>query len=136
MPSTPISCSALFTASSLEFWMTASPFVMIVLHSDFPPRCGACEILRRCLPVITFLAVLRQVQPLNLLLLGDAQPNRHIHEFQNCERPHDSNHPRNRDSYELVQHLMGISFEQARRQRVSLRVFEDRIYRAGCEDPG
>jgi hypothetical protein len=29
MPSTPISCNAFFTASSFEFWMTASTFVMM-----------------------------------------------------------------------------------------------------------
>src|SRR5580658_287572 len=36
MPSTPISCSAVFTASSLEFWMTASTLVMM-LFSDSDP---------------------------------------------------------------------------------------------------
>jgi hypothetical protein len=37
MPSTPISCSAVFTASSLEFWMTASTLVMM-LFSDSDPH--------------------------------------------------------------------------------------------------
>src|ERR1700733_13896317 len=43
MPSTPISCSALFTASSLEFWMTASTLVMMLFSCSCSRKRDPCE---------------------------------------------------------------------------------------------
>src|SRR5262245_63902707 len=42
---------------------------------------------------IPFLAVLANVEPLNLLLLGDTQANRCVHQLQDDERPDDRQSP-------------------------------------------
>src|SRR6202041_2072543 len=65
IPSTPTSCNALFTASNLEFWMTASTFVMI-LFSDSHSFCGPSQITYVFL-VVFFSSLSRQVQALDRL---------------------------------------------------------------------
>ncbi len=68
--------------------------------------------LGRTFPIIAFLSVLREVQTLRLLLLGNTQANRLINDEQNYERARDGQRPRDSDSYRLISQLPDVSFEQ------------------------
>src|SRR4051812_17383689 len=112
MPSTPSSCKACFTASSLAGWMIASTLVIVSgPFTNAVKKQITYATLSRPFPVVAFLSVLREVQPLRLLLLGDAQANRLINNEQNYKRAHDGQGPCDCDSYCLISQLPKIAFQ-------------------------
>src|SRR5215469_2831085 len=142
MPSTPLSWRASLTASSFEVWMIASTFVigLSATRCSAAPGQFVCRRPRlyssRYLPGISLFAVLGQIEALNLFLFRHPQPDDEIYNLENDERTHDRKHPRDYNAHELIEQLMSIPFEQARCQRIPLRIFEDRVHSRGGENTG
>src|SRR5208282_1056136 len=90
-------------------------------------------IVGRDIPLVAFFAVLGKVQSLDLLFFVDPQANGYVHDLERHKGADNGERPGHSYSYELVGQLMGVAFEQARRQRVPLRIFEDWIDGAGRE---
>jgi len=59
--------------------------------------------LCRDLPIVPLLAVLRQIQTLNLVVFGDAQAHHDINNLENDERSDDGQHPGNRHADRLIE---------------------------------
>src|SRR5690606_4449262 len=62
---------------------------------------------------VTFLAVLREVQTLNLFVLGDAQSHHDVQHLQYDNRSHDGQRRRGRNADRLVDELTEVAFENA-----------------------
>ena len=67
--------------------------------------------LRRHFPVVAFLAMLRKVQSLDLVIFRYAQANCLIDDEQDKECAHDGNTPRDGDSDKLVSQLSRVALE-------------------------
>ena len=72
--------------------------------------------------------MLREIESLNLVFLGDSQSDRGVHDLQDDQRSDCGESPGDYNPNELIQQLMSIAFEQTRRKRAALRIFEDRIH--------
>src|SRR5690242_2417563 len=92
--------------------------------------------LRRNLPRVPFLAVLREIEALNFLLLGNAKSDDKVHDLQDYERAHDGQDPGDDDTDKLIAPLVVVAFQKSGGKRDALRVFEDGIYRGNSEDAG
>src|SRR5215471_21342575 len=125
MPSTPISCRASLTSSSLEVRIIAS---ILVINIPFSSE-GRQEHLPsgRDLPVVSFLSVLRKIKTLDLVVFGNAQADHYVNNLQNRQRDNNRQDPGNGHARELVQQLVRIALDQAGRQYPALSVLKDRV---------
>ena len=80
--------------------------------------------------------MLRQIQALDFLLLGDSQADGPIHDLEDHQRSHHAQHPRDSDSHELVEHLPRVAIDQPDRRCRPLRVLKDGIDGLDRKDAG
>src|ERR1051326_768660 len=109
MPSTPTWWRASLTASSRDVWIIASTFV-ISIHLREAASCVSTK-SGRDFPVVSLFAMLREVESLDLVIGGNAQPDRHVDDLQDHQRAHDRQDPRDRHTHQLVQQLMRIPLQ-------------------------
>src|SRR5215469_6700518 len=100
--------------------MMASNLVIVVYVS---------RVLGRHIEGVTFFAMLREVQSLNLFILGDAQADRNIDNLQDDDRPYNPQSPGDGNANELVEQLMGVAIDQSGGEGITLGVLENRIHR-------
>ena len=67
--------------------------------------------------------MLRKIESLDLVSFLDPQPDGYIYDLESHKSADNRERPGHSNPYELVGQLMGVAFEQAGRQRVSLARF-------------
>jgi len=68
--------------------------------------------LCRRLPIVSLFAVLREIQTLRFLLLRNSKADGHVDDLEDDESTYDRKDPGDDNSYQLIQQLMSIPFQQ------------------------
>src|SRR5437016_9382367 len=121
IPSIPMLLRASFTSSSLKGWIMASIFFMAS-----PLR----------LEYITLFVVLAVIETLNLLFLSDPQPYGGVDDLENDERPHNAEHPGDRRTDDLIEHLAAVAVHESERLHLAGRVLQSIVNHIRGEDAG
>src|SRR6185312_13136734 len=66
-------------------------------------------------PIITFFAMLAEIESLNFVVCGDTQPDQHIDNLQNNQRAHNRNSPRDHHCDELISKLTPVAIHDSGR---------------------
>src|SRR5258707_15782196 len=80
--------------------------------------------------------MLREVQPLDFVVLGNTKTDYHVNDLQDDQRAGGGQYPGDHHANQLVQKLMCVALPNAGNQRVSLSIFKNRVDTAGGRDSG